>query len=160
RERLPNLPDAALRVGTGKPGQSPVEVRVRGTDDATVFALGDQVLEFVGATPGAVDARTSQAPGSPEMRLVPDRLRGPDSGVTADVAAAALRTTLEGTVASKWRGPGEREVDVRLIGDPALTDDPRALSVVPVGGMLNGKPVTVSLSQVTTQADASGPSAL
>lgn len=160
RERLPKLADADLRVGTGKPGLAPVEVRVRGANDATVFALADRVLGMVRDTPGAVDARTSQAPGSPETRLVPDRLRGPNSGVTADVAAAVLRTTLEGSVATKWRGVGEREVDVRLIGDPALTGDPRALSVVPVGGMLNGKPVTVSLNQVTTQEDASGPSAL
>jgi HAE1 family hydrophobic/amphiphilic exporter-1 len=41
-----------------------------------------------------------------------------------------------------------------------LTDDPRALSVVPVGGMLRGKPVTVSLNQITTREDATGPSAL
>jgi HAE1 family hydrophobic/amphiphilic exporter-1 len=80
--------------------------------------------------------------------------------VTADVTASALRTTLEGAVASKWRGTGEREVDIRLIGDPALTDDPRALSVVPVGGMLNGRPVTVSLNQITTREDTTGPSAL
>ena len=160
RQRLPLVPDAQIRVGTGKPGVPPVEVRVRGNDDAVVQQLSERVLDIVRNTPGAVDGRTSQAPGSPEARLVPDRLRGPDSGVTADVAAAALRTTLEGTVASKWRATGEREIDVRLMGDPALSDDPRALSVVPVGGMLNGKPVTVSLNQVTKREDTTGPSAL
>src|SRR5205823_3939573 len=122
--------------------------------------LSQQVKDIVSSTLGAADTWSSQAPGSPEARLVPDRLRGPDAGVTVDVTAAALRTTLEGSVASKFRAQGEREIDVRLIGDPALTDDPRALSVVPVSGMLNGKPVTLSMNQITTREDNIGASGL
>ena len=112
------MPEAAIRVQTGNPANRAIEVRVRGGDNATVFQLSERVAEIIRATPGAADTWSSQAPGSPEARLVPDRLRGPDSGVTADVAASVLRTTLEGSVASKFRVPGEREIDVRFMGDP------------------------------------------
>src|SRR5215217_3231765 len=48
RERLPLVPEAQLRVGTGKPGVPPIELRVRGTDDATVYQLSQQVLDILG----------------------------------------------------------------------------------------------------------------
>src|SRR5262249_57517170 len=120
------VPEAEIRVETGKPGVAAVEVRIRGGDDATVYQLSQQVKDIVGSTPGAADTWSSQAPGSPEARLVPDRLRGPDAGVTVDVTAAALRPTPEGAGASKFRGQGERANGRRRIADPPLADDPRA----------------------------------
>jgi hydrophobic/amphiphilic exporter-1 (mainly G- bacteria), HAE1 family len=150
---------ASIQGGGGGSGQ-PVQVRVQGEDPEVIRALAARVEQIVGETPGARDVTNSSQEGNPELRLVPDRRRMADLGVTAQQAAQALRTSVDGTVATKLRPAGRDEIDVRLIADAATRGDLRDLGTVPLSGLVGGSPTSVYLGQVTTQETVNSPTSI
>ncbi|HLH21985.1 MAG TPA: efflux RND transporter permease subunit [Chloroflexota bacterium] len=157
-----DIPAATVRAsvqGGGGSGQ-PVQVRVQGDDPEIIQALAARVERILGATPGARDVTNSGQAGSPETRLVPDRRRMADLGVTAQQAASALRTAVDGNVATKLRPAGRDEIDVRLIADAATRDDLRDLGMLPLSGTVGGASTSVYLSQVTTPESVNGPTSI
>lgn len=163
RERVRDIPDASITIQSADPtGQnaSPVQVRVRGPDDAIVASLADKVQDIVRQTPGAVEVNTDSKPGSPEARFVPRRLFTPEVGVTANDAGQALQALTQGIVASQLHEPGQRAADIRVFARSPYNNDMGVLRGVPLAGSQNGKPVSVSLSQVTDVELSTGPSEL
>jgi HAE1 family hydrophobic/amphiphilic exporter-1 len=163
RQRLRDIPDATITVQSASPTGSstaPVQVRIRGTDDAAVISLANQVEEIVRQTPGAADVDTDWKPGSPEARFVPARLFSPEVGVTAHDAGQTLSALTQGIVASQLREPGQREADIRVQAKSPYERDFDVLKAVPIAGTQNGQPVMVSLSQVTEIEMGTGPSEL
>src|SRR5579884_2653339 len=162
KQETNDIPGATVRVSLqgGAGAAQPVQVRVIGDNPQTLRALARQVEEVVRSIPGTRDVTNSASEGNPETRLVPDRRRMADAGVTAQQAALALRTAVEGTVATKLRPEGEDEIDVRLITDPATRADLRDLGLLPLLGQRDGVPTTVYLSQVTRMEQVAGPTSL
>ncbi|HZR99250.1 MAG TPA: efflux RND transporter permease subunit [Chloroflexota bacterium] len=157
-----DIPAATVRAsvqGGGGSGQ-PVQVRVQGEDPEVIQALAARVEQIVGDTPGARNVTNSGQEGNPETRLVPDRRRMADLGVTAQQAAQALRTAVDGTVATKLRPAGRDEIDVRLIADAPTREDLRDLGTLPLSGMVGGTATNVYLSQVTTPETVNGPTSI
>ncbi len=157
-----DIPAATVRASMQGGGGSsqPVQVRIQGEDPAVLKALAAQVEQIVRNTPGTRDVTNSSQEGNPETRLVPDRRRMADAGVTAQQAAQALRTAVEGTVVTKLRPAGRDEIDVRLIADPRTRDDLRDLGTLPLSGLVGGQPTTVYLSQVTYPQEVAGPTSI
>jgi HAE1 family hydrophobic/amphiphilic exporter-1 len=162
KQETADIPGATVRVSLqgGAGAVQPVQVRVIGDDPQTLRALAQRVEEVVRSIPGTRDVTNSASEGNPETRLVPDRRRMADAGVTAQQAALALRTAVEGTVATKLRPEGQDEIDVRLITDPATRADLRDLGMLPLLGQRDGVPTTVYLSQVTRMEQVAGPTSL
>jgi hydrophobic/amphiphilic exporter-1 (mainly G- bacteria), HAE1 family len=163
RQRVQEVPDAKITVqiaSTTGSSASPVQVRVRGQDDATVVSLADKVAAIVRQTPGAVDVDTDWKPGNPEARLVPARLFSPQVGVTAQDAGQVLQAMTQGIVASKLRQPGQREADIRVLSEAPYDAELSALKAVPLMGSQDGQPVTVSLNQVAQIDVGAGPTEL
>ncbi|HEY7068102.1 MAG TPA: efflux RND transporter permease subunit [Chloroflexota bacterium] len=157
------IPAATVRAsvqGGGGGGGQPVQVRVQGEDPAVIKALAARVEAIVRDTPGARDVTNSGQQDNPETRLVPDRRRMADLGVTAQQAASALRTAVDGNVATKLRPAGRDEIDVRLIADAASRADLGDLSTMPLSGTVGNTPTNVYLSQVTTQETVNGPTSI
>jgi hydrophobic/amphiphilic exporter-1 (mainly G- bacteria), HAE1 family len=157
-----DIPAAIVRASVQSGGSSgdPVQVRIQGEDPAVLKQLAARVEEIVRDTPGTRGINNSSQEGNPETRLMPDRRRMADAGVTAQQAAQALRTSVEGTVVTKLRPAGRDEVDVRLITDAATREDLRDLGTLPLSGMVSGQPTTVYLSQVTYPEMAAGPTSI
>ena len=61
---------------------------------------------------------------------------------------------------TKLRPEGQDEIDVRLIAHPATRADLGDLSTLPLAGLRNGAPLTVSLSQVTQVEQVAGPTSV
>jgi hydrophobic/amphiphilic exporter-1 (mainly G- bacteria), HAE1 family len=137
-----------------------VQVRILGDDPPVLQALAAHVEEVVHDTPGTRDVQNSSSQANPETRLVPERRRMADAGVTAQQAALALRTAVEGTVATKLRPEGQDEIDVRLITDPTARADVQDLGTLPLTGMRDGAPTTVYLNQVTRTEQVAGPTSI
>ncbi len=125
-----------------------------------VESLAARVEEMVRNVPGTRDITNSGSRANPETRLVPDRDRLSDFGVSAQQVALALRTSVEGQVVTELRPEGVPEVDVRLIAEDASRDSLMNLGSLPVVGTRRGAPVTVMLSQLTSIEQVVGPATI
>jgi hydrophobic/amphiphilic exporter-1 (mainly G- bacteria), HAE1 family len=157
-----DIPDTTIRasISGGAGGTTPVQVLVTGEDPLQVEALATRVEEMVRAVPNTRDVTNSGSRANPETRLVPDRDRLSDFGVSAQQVALALRTSVEGQVVTELRPEGVSEVDVRLIADDASRDSLTDIGSLPVVGTRGGAPVTAMLSQLTQVEQVAGPSTI
>src|SRR5206468_9754272 len=96
----------------GGGGAQPISVQIKGEDSGELSRIAGQLEAALATYPGVQNITNSAQAGNPETRLVPDRPRMADLGVSAQAAALALRTGAEGVVATKLRPQGAEEVDV------------------------------------------------
>lgn len=158
-----DIPGATLiRVQTtnGAGSGQPVQIRVTGEELATVNRLATQVEQIVRDTPGATGVTNTGASGNPEVRLVVDRQKLADFGLSAQQIGTALRTAVEGTVVTKLRPEGQAEIDVRLIASDAARANLSTIADIPVTALRNGQPVQIKLGQVTTIEQVAGATSL
>ena len=158
------IPGATVRIqaagGGGGGGGQPVQVRITGDDPARLQQLAARVEALLRATPGTRNVDNSASLGNPETRLVPDRRRMANLGITVQQQAGVLRTAVEGTVVTTLRAEGADEVDVRLIADEATRQSLESLGGLPLSGSQGGQPVTVSLNQVTRTEQVTAPASI
>jgi len=161
RRDLADVPRAAIRASAnGGQGGPAVQVRVTGDDPAVLRDLAGQVEAALRALPTTRDVTNSATLGSPEIRLVPDRARMADLGVSTQQAATALRSAVEGTVVTQLRPQGQESVDVRLVADPGTRASLADLGQLPLAGVRDGAPLTVTLGQVTRTEQVSAPASI
>ncbi|MHB8993396.1 MAG: efflux RND transporter permease subunit, partial [Chloroflexota bacterium] len=106
----------ASMVGIG--GQA-IQVSIQGADTAVLTKLAGQVEEMIRKTPDTIDITNSAVLGSPEMRVEIDHQKLADLGLTSAQVASAVRTALDGTVATELRRENEDKVDIRVLYSPA-----------------------------------------
>ncbi len=160
RERLTRIPGAEIRVSlaSGIAGEeqamgAPVAVSVLGDDLDVLREHSGEILGIVEDIPGIVDARSSHEEGAPEIRLVVDRRRSGEYGMTAGQVAMMVRAAVEGEVATRYGTEGQ-DIDVRVAyperyaGDLSSIEDIELLT--PTGSI-------VSLSQLGSLQTEPGP---
>lgn len=100
-------------VGAGEQG-APVQLEITGPDVDHLSELASQVQKIVETTPGAVDVRSTWKPaGQPEVQVLLDRLRAASYGLSAGEIGQAMRASVAGEAAGKYREKGE-EIDIRV----------------------------------------------
>jgi HAE1 family hydrophobic/amphiphilic exporter-1 len=152
-----NLPDvslstdlpAALRGGPGG-----VSIRIVGPDPAVLSQIADQYEAVLRRTPGIVEVTNSAQSGVPELRATASRTQTQDLAVTGTTISQAMRTAVQGTVATQLRVQDQAQVDVRVLVARDQAGVPLNLDYVPV---LTTRGVLVRLGQVATIASATGP---
>ncbi|MEO0078840.1 MAG: efflux RND transporter permease subunit, partial [candidate division WOR-3 bacterium] len=119
RQFASSIPGVRIRSGT-EPGVARVmgggaalQVEIIGHDIEVADSLTRLVIAAVETLPGVVDVRASREEGDPEIQLVVDRERAALYGLTPYQVGSALRTQLEGNVATRYR-LGGREYDIIL----------------------------------------------
>lgn len=162
KPQLQGLDGAIVNVGTGggMGGGPPISVRVQGQNRADVERVAAQVEELVRSTPGTETVKNSSAVGTPEFKLQVNRDRLADFRITADQVASALRTTVDGTVVTKFRPPDGEELDVRLISTAAARESVSSVGDVPITVIRDGQPIQVRLGQVTSVEEVAGPASI
>jgi len=93
--------------------QPPVELKVFSEDLEQLESASAKLLESVRGVPGVRDVATTVQPGSPEVRIQPDRERSGALGIPADQLATALQTQIRGRIVGEFREDEER-IDIRL----------------------------------------------
>jgi HAE1 family hydrophobic/amphiphilic exporter-1 len=156
----PHIPQARLGVGpanafgfSGAAGQ-PISVAVRGPDPNTLNRLVDQATTEIKAVPGAVEVNNANQRTQPDLVLNVDRARAADLGITTQVAASALRTAVDGTVATKFRQTGQDDVDIRVMLDDAFRGSTNQLVNLP---LVSNRGAIVHLGSVGTLVAGSAP---
>lgn len=93
--------------------QSPIEVKIFAEELEVLEEASRVVMALVQDVEGVRDVTTTVEPGSPEVRVVPDRDRCAALGIPADALSQALAAQIRGQLVGEFR---EREelLDIRL----------------------------------------------
>lgn len=91
--------------------KSPIEVEVRGFDLATLRALAQTAEARLAEIPGLVDVRSSLQSGNPEIRIIYNRDRLSEYGLSLRNVAELVRNKVQGNVATEYR-QAERLIDI------------------------------------------------
>jgi len=91
----------------------PVEFSVRGPDWDVLVEKARGISETLNASGQVVDLDMDYRIGMPELRIVPNRARAADLGISVESVATALNATLGGLRIGKYSTEGRR-IDVRL----------------------------------------------
>jgi multidrug efflux pump subunit AcrB len=132
---------------------SPIEVKIYGTDTATLVRLAHEAGGIVTKTPGAVDENDGVVESSPEVIVKVDGRRAALAGLTTDTVTAAATAALRGTVSTTVQ-QGEVTVPVRVRAEGAGGASVEALPDVPV--FVPGGGLSVPLRSVATLTIAPG----
>ncbi len=91
----------------------PVEFSVRGPDWEQLIKHSQEMMRQLEASGTVVDLDTDYRLGMPELRILPDRARAADIGVSIDDVATTLNALVGGIRVGKYSSGGRR-LDVRL----------------------------------------------
>src|SRR5581483_995852 len=105
----------------------------------------DQVQGVLKSIPGAVDVNNSNEITQPEAVIKVNQTAVADLGISSDQAGQALRAAVDGSVVTKYRRPGQEDVDVRVIADDSFRATPSNLARLP---LLTSRGTLVNLGQV------------
>jgi HAE1 family hydrophobic/amphiphilic exporter-1 len=97
-------------------GGSPIVVKIIGYDIDKARRISDELMEKLKGVKGLVDLESSLGEGKPEYRLVVDRQKAAQFGLTPYTIGAVLRSRIEGVIATQYREEG-KEYDIRIMVD-------------------------------------------
>ena len=130
----PAFPEARVLIRglvQGPPVDAPVELRLVGSDIATLRAAGDQLRAVIAELPQVTVARTTVDGGAPKLTVDVDEARARLLGLDLAQVARQMEAGLEGvTGGSLLEGTEELPVRVRL--GAGLRADPVALADMPI----------------------------
>ncbi|MCL4533674.1 MAG: efflux RND transporter permease subunit [Bacteroidetes bacterium] len=132
----------------------PITVSIKGSDMAVLTKLAGQVEDIVRKTSGTVDVTNSAVAGAPEMRVEIDHAKLADLGLTTAQVASAVRTAIDGTVATELRRENEDKVDIRVLYATAAGSELTAIPDIPLTTPTGAR---VKLDQVAKLVPADGP---
>ncbi len=124
-----------------------VEIQIYGEDPAVLIDLANQVEAVMRSVPGTADVLNTDAAQSPEARLVVDRDRALDQGLSPGQVAGTMRTALSGADVGAYKQAGATDVDIVLRMNETARSNLNQLLDMPMG-YRNGQPV--KLSQVAS----------
>ncbi|MEW6744727.1 MAG: efflux RND transporter permease subunit [Planctomycetota bacterium] len=133
-----------------------VEVDVFHDDLELLDAAVAELAAVLQDIPGIEDVATTSEPGSPEVRISPDRERAGALGVQAEQIGRTLRRQIRGELVGKFREEEER-LDIRLRAGAAArsrASDVESLRVMVEGGTL------VPISALASVEVGRGPAAI
>lgn len=135
-------------------GGRAIDLEVTGPDLSRLIALGGRIFGQVQQVVPGAQARPipSLNLGNPEVRVVPDRIRAADVGLTARDIGIAVNTLMDGALIDGYQFEGE-EIDISLRGedDWFRTQDIEQLPIFTPSG------ATVPLHTVADIVVTSGP---
>jgi HAE1 family hydrophobic/amphiphilic exporter-1 len=125
RDRISNVPGVEIGVGAagGMGGNNkPISIAILSPDRKLVETAEPLVRGIFEKITGAVDIGSSNDKGKPEVRLVVDRKRASDLGVSPMAVANVVRPMVDGIVVAKYEDVSGEQYDVRV----RMTDQNRA----------------------------------
>ncbi len=141
------------RVFSSGGGGDALELELRGWDLTIADRVADEMRRAIDAVPGVTDARVSRREGRPEERLVLDRERIAELGLSVRQVGQTLLANVAGVEAGRYREGGyEYPITVRLRpGDRLAAQDLEGVTLRTPAGAI------VALSSVVERSRGLGP---
>jgi HAE1 family hydrophobic/amphiphilic exporter-1 len=133
-----------------------VQYVVSGPDMAKLDAYSGALLEHMRTDPNLVDPDRTLLPGKPELRVVIDRQRAADLGVSVGGIAETLNFLMAGQEVTTFNA-GQEQYDVVLRAAGEFRRNPESLSRMTVPGL---EGMTVPLQSVVRLEPGVGPAAI
>lgn len=112
------------RIFSSGGGEDEVEIELRGWDLDKVDRIAEEAVKRMETVPGITDVRVSRREGRPEERVLMDRERMGELGLSVEDVARAIQANVGGVQASQLRDGGrEIPIVVRLRPEDRLTGD-------------------------------------
>ncbi len=112
--------------GRGGGGGNRLNILIQGPDIEQLQTYVGQLMAALRTMPGVVDVDTNFEPTQMELRVVADRARAADLGVSIDSLSSSLRTLVGGEEISRFKD-GDDQFAVRLRLDEQYRRDPARL---------------------------------
>jgi multidrug efflux pump len=162
REELSALPGVRVRVitpaGLGvRGGDRPVEMVLGGGEYRQIAAWRDQLITAASSISGLTNMDSDYEERQPQMRVVVDRNRAADLGVSLENVGRTLETFLGSRIVTTYIDRG-REYRVILQGEPASRATPTDLSNIYVRSETSGQ--LIPLGNLVTLQERAGPEEL
>ncbi|MDP8220140.1 MAG: efflux RND transporter permease subunit [Candidatus Stygibacter frigidus] len=132
---LEDVRNVLIRIGeetTMSMGSDPVEFSLTGFDPLEMQKLNEQIVEILKDVPGLTNFDTSSKEGNPQVSFIPDRERMAEYGVSISDLAYALRSGLEGFLASSYYKENNNEYEIRVSYSDAEVNTPEEIGRIPV----------------------------
>ena len=133
--------------------QLPIQINIKGTDMAGLYAAGDQVKLALQGISGLVDVNSDNRPPKPELQIQIDRERASRLGTGTGQIASIMRSIVDGDLASKYR-EGEKLYDIRVRATGNIRNDVQRLGRVYIPLLRGG---AITLDQVGSLHTVNGP---
>ena len=133
--------------------QLPIQINLKGTDMAGLYAAGDQVKLALQGISGLVDVNSDNRPPKPELQIQIDRERASRLGTGTGQIASIMRSIVDGDLASKYR-EGEKLYDIRVRATGNIRNDVQRLGRVYIPLLRGG---AITLDQVGSLRTVNGP---
>jgi hydrophobic/amphiphilic exporter-1 (mainly G- bacteria), HAE1 family len=158
QNKLAEIPGLKTNCATismwGSANMMPLQIEIYGPDLDQVVAFSQVVTEIMKNSKGATDVTSSWEEGKPEIKIEVDREKAAQMGLTLAEIGMAVRTAVEGEVATKYQ-EANTEYDARVV---LAKKDRATAGAVGRITLLNHYGQPVQLSQVTRIHSGRGPS--
>lgn len=134
-------------------GGAPISISIKGDDLDTLKKLGEDFKEIVDSVDGTTEVKTDLTEGVPEVQIKINRDNASQYGLTAGQIASAVKGSISGVTASRYKFNGD-EIDVVIKGDDTLRQSISNLKLVSIKTPLG---ISVPLSQVAEVTIDRGP---
>ncbi|MDE3195320.1 MAG: efflux RND transporter permease subunit [Acidobacteriota bacterium] len=140
----------------GNQSNAEVQFYIQGPDLDRLAKYSDALLEKLKAMPGVADPDSTLRSGKPEVRLVINREKAADLGVSVMDIEQALNSLVAGQAASTFNA-GEDQYDVRVRAEEQFRTNEEGLASMTVPSSKRG---SVGLDEVVDIRRGSGPSSV
>ncbi|MDH4211601.1 MAG: efflux RND transporter permease subunit, partial [candidate division WOR-3 bacterium] len=144
RPKMTGIPGLNVKYATEQfsmfGGGKPIAVKILGYDFARAKEFSDLLMDTLQSVKGLVDLETSIAEGKPELRLVIDRQKAANFGLTPYQIGQVLRSRVEGVVASQYRREGN-EYNIKVMFDKEHHDDIKKISAMTITTPMGEVPI-------------------
>lgn len=162
KKEFDKIPGITVHITTasamsGGSSSAPIQLAVVGPSWATVSEAAARVKQIAEQVPGTSDVRLSSEEGKPEMKVVLDRKKMADLGLTVSTVGQTLQIGLTGNDDSKFLDQDGNEYPIRVMmdrSDRTQTDTIGNLTVMNTSGQL------IALNQFASIIPSSGPTKL
>jgi HAE1 family hydrophobic/amphiphilic exporter-1 len=137
----------------GAAQEAPLQIEVKGPDLETLAGIAEKVTAITAHVPGTRDVKSSWEEGQPEIQISVDRDRAAQFGLTLGEIGVALRTAIEGDIATKFKD-GNTEYDTRVVLAKANRTNPADVEKVT---LVNYRGERIFLGQVADIYYGKGP---
>ncbi len=135
---------------------TPIQMAISGTNVDSVRLAAEMIKEAVSLVPGTADVRLGSESGNPETRVIIDREKLNQFGLSIAEVGAAVRIALTGDDQSKFRD-GNTEYTIRIRLDSYDRNSIEDLSVI---HFINRKGQKIELGQFASIVRSTGPTKL